>query len=73
MNFHVLPWKPPGEKESGGCSLALFVLESSMAVHEHRHIQMDEQDYKQQWALGVRVGVGGRESNPEQSLGGSRC
>lgn len=52
-------------------SLALFVLESSMAVHERRHTQMYEQDYKQQWALGG--GGRGWESNPEQSLGESRC
>lgn len=69
MNFHVLPWKAPGEKENAGYSPALFVLGSSMAVHEHRHARMYEQDYKQQWALGVRVGLG-RESSPEQSLVG---
>ena len=37
VNFHVLPWKAPGEKENAGYSPALFVLGSSMAVHEHRH------------------------------------
>lgn len=43
-------------------SLALCVLESSMAVHRY-----------EQTAVGTGAGGWGWESDPEQSLGESRC